>query len=159
MGMDMLDQHTAEGKARRAAAEKRMAAGNGPKTTSVHVSGGGGRAQIAGFGGEITGPRTGSGSGGGGGGKPKPIDIYREKMAKMESAPVRNRTQGSTNVLDENRASIGGSSKAAGSGSGGGGGGGADAADARAARAAHFEKVFAEQQAKKKAAAEAAGFA
>jgi hypothetical protein len=140
MGMDMLDQHTVEGKARRAAAEKRMAAGNGPKTTAVHVTGGGGRAPIAGLG-----PQ---------GGKPKPADVFREKMAKMEaqaSRPVKNHTKGSTNVLDENTATGGG----AGASSSAGGAGG----DMRASRAAHFEKMFAEQQAKKKAAAEAAGFA
>ncbi len=138
MGMDMLDQHTAEGKARRAAAEKRIAAaGNPVKTNAVHVSGGGGRAPIAGL-----------------GGKPKPADIYRDKMAKMESAPApRVKIQASVNVLDEN---VGGGGAAAAKAASAAAGGGDDV---RAARAAHFEKMFAEQQAKKKAAAAAAGLA
>lgn len=138
MGMDMLDQHTSEGKARRAAAEKRIAAaGNPVKTTAVHVSGGGGRPPVAGL----------------GGGKPKPADIYKEKMAKMESAPApRVKLQATVNVLDEN---LGGAGIAAKPSAGGAAGGD----DVRAARAAHFDKMFAEQQAKKKAAAAAAGLA
>jgi hypothetical protein len=140
MGMDMLDQHTTEGKARRAAAEKRIAAaGNPVKTTAVHVSGGGGRPPVAGL----------------GGGKPKPADIYKEKMAKMESAPApRVKLQATVNVLDEN---LGGAGIAAKPSAAGGAAGGGD--DVRAARAAHFDKMFAEQQAKKKAAAAAAGLA
>lgn len=135
MGLDMLDQHTVEGKARRAAAEKRMASNNPIKTTAVHVSGGGGR--------------------------PKPADIFKEKMAKMENAPThRHRIAPTVNVLDENSSlahptpsssSATLTSTTTGNTSGGG--------DMRSARAAHFEKMFAEQQAKKKAAAEAAGLA
>ena len=136
MGTDKLDQQTAEGKARHAAAEKRMAAGNPVKANAVHVSGGGGR--------------------------PKPADIYREKMAKMESAPApRVKIQPTVNVLDENAggaaAGAAGKAPAASSSSSASAAGPAD--DVRAARAAHFEKMFAEQQAKKKAAAAAAGLA
>lgn len=44
MGFSTLDTHTAEGKARREAAEKReTAGGNAHKMNLVHVSGGGGR--------------------------------------------------------------------------------------------------------------------
>ena len=130
MGLDMLDQHTVEGKARREAAEKRMKSNNPIKTTAVHVSGGGGR--------------------------PKPADIFKEKMAKMETASTRtHRIAPTVNVLDENSSltHVPSTTNTTASSNNGGGN------DMRAARAAHFEKMFADQQAKKKAAAEAAGLA
>lgn len=161
MGIDMLDAHTVEGKARREAVEKREKAGMGFKPTAVHVSGGGGRRPTATIGGQI------DNSGARADGKPKPVDIYREKMAKMEAQAVSHRPRAKMtstvgvlgsgpaegHVSDENEspATAAPVSKAASAASSGDN-------DMRAARAAHFEKMFKEQEAKKKAAAEKAGF-
>ena len=76
MGIDMLDAHTAEGKARREGAEKRQAAGgNAHKNTLIHVSGGGGRVAT------LDNPKGKSGAEG----RPTPADVFRAKMAKVEA--------------------------------------------------------------------------
>ncbi len=145
MGFSTLDAHSAEGKARREAAEKRESAGgNAHKMNLVHVSGGGGRppahkmsnANIGRLGGDVTMESSGASARAGG------------LMPTMGIAPTRGlisatkitgveKLEGSTAVL--------GGSNAGNSG------------DARAARAAHFDKIFAEQAAKKAAAVERLG--
>jgi hypothetical protein len=173
MGIDMLDAHTAEGKARREGIEKReKAGGNAYKNTMVHVSGGGGRIAT------LDNPKGKSGSEG----RPTPADVFKAKMAKAEAlnGPAPRHSMGSSshfasmptqttvNRLGSGSSSSSSSSTAAssraeegkensGSTSGGvkmgGSGGGGNADDVRAKRAAHFEKLAAEAAAKRAAGA------
>jgi hypothetical protein len=159
MGVDMLDAHTAEGKARREGIEKReRAGGNAYKNTAVHVSGGGGRIAT------LDNPKAKTGREG----RPTPADVFRAKMAAV----------GGGAAAPAPRASVGGSSghfptggtavvaklggapapKAAPAAAAGeegkeNGSGGGAAAVMRAQRAAHFEALLAEQKAKKAAGA------
>jgi len=180
MGIDMLDAHTAEGKARREGIEKReKAGGNAYKNTMVHVSGGGGRIAT------LDNPKGKSGSEG----RPTPADVFKAKMAKAEAlngtaprhslgssshfASVPTQTtvnrlgsgsssstssssisaraeEGKENTVSISSGASSGSNKMGGT-SGGGGGNNAD--DVRAKRAAHFEKLAAEAAAKRAAGA------
>ena len=117
MGIDMLDAHTAEGKARREGAEKRAAAGgNAYKNTLVHVSGGGGRVAT------LDNPKGKSGAEG----RPTPADVFRAKMAKVEAlnAPAARSSMGGTSGGGASSAHFAGGGGKLG---GGGGGGGAPA--------------------------------
>lgn len=149
MGFSTLDAHTVEGKARREAANKREAAGgNAVGMKLVHVSGGGGRppahkmsnANIGRLGGDVTFESSGPSARAGG------------APPTLGSAPVREAPKAARIVgvekLESSSGVLGGSSAANVAG-------GADAA--RAARAAHFDKMFAEKAALKAAAVERLG--
>lgn len=124
MGFSTLDAHTAEGKARRAAAEKRESTGHGPKANMVHVSGGGGR--MMGFNGPIkTADRLG------------------------QAAPVSSRA---TSKPATTTKSVAVTSVLGGSSGNVAGGSGAAVSVDREKRAQYFQKMFEERENKKKEA-------
>lgn len=130
MGFSTLDAHTAEGKARREAAEKRESAGNGYKMTSVHVAGGGGRSMASSGAAPAHRPSA-SGS------------LSVSSSAASSAATAQEPRKAITAVLGGNN-SAGNAQPLS-------------ADEVRAKRAAHFEKMAAEAAAKKHAAAVAAG--
>jgi hypothetical protein len=143
MGFSTLDAHTAEGKARREAAEKRESAGgNAHKMNLVHVSGGGGRppahkmsnANIGRLGADVT--FESSGASARYGGAPPTLGVAPGRDAVRASRIV------GVEKLESSSGVLGGGSAAA----------NAAAGSERERRAAHFDKIFAEKAAAKAAA-------
>lgn len=125
MGFGTLDAHTAEGKARREAAEKRESAGgNAHKMNLVKVTGGGGR--HADLGGNVSLPLP-----------KRPAPAVSAPSSAGAEAP-RARPTASTNVLGGNSAASNAQP--------------ASADELRAKRMAYFEAQAAEKEAKKAAA-------
>ena len=161
MGFSTLDQHTAEGKARREAAEKREAAGGNARGMKlVHVAGGGGRLMAG-------------GEGGGGGAvihrlgddsrKDRPSARYGGLQPTMGVAPTKEirasrvvhggSGSGSSGqaayTVSKSGCALGGGGSSGNVMAGGGGGGGGAAAEAREKRLAFFAKKEAEDAARK----------